>query len=114
MSEWCVSHLEVLHIHDKADKQTKQEYGSECKVSPPFHLATTLANGRVETDVRSVTDLSQHSDGTLETDRDSRRRKSVRLVQRLKGFVRLVYLICESAFFIFTYSPIAEAEGGLS
>jgi hypothetical protein len=31
-------------------------------------------------------------------DRDSRRRKSVRLVQRLKGFVRLVYLICESSF----------------
>ena len=31
-------------------------------------------------------------------DRDSRRRKSVQLVQRLKGFVRLVYLICESAF----------------
>jgi hypothetical protein len=31
-------------------------------------------------------------------DRDSRRPKSVRLVQRLKGFVRLVYLICASSF----------------
>jgi hypothetical protein len=30
-------------------------------------------------------------------DLDSRRQKSVRLVQRLKGFVRLVYLICESS-----------------
>jgi hypothetical protein len=29
---------------------------------------------------------------------DSKRLKSVRLVQRLKGFVRLVYLICTSFF----------------
>jgi hypothetical protein len=49
-------------------------------------------------DIRSVIDPSRRLDGTPEMDRDSRRRKSVRLVQRLKGFVRLVYLICESPF----------------
>jgi len=51
-------------------------------------------------DARSVTDHSPLSDGTLEMEDGSRRRKFVRLVQRLKGFVRLVYLICE-LFFLF-------------
>jgi hypothetical protein len=41
-------------------------------------------------------------------DLDSRRQKSVRLVQRLKGFVRLVYLICACSSVISTYLPIPE------
>jgi hypothetical protein len=41
-------------------------------------------------------------------DLDSRRQKSVRLVQRLKGFVRLVYLICACSSVISTYRPIPE------
>ena len=82
-------------IPDKANRQTKQEYGSECKVSPAFrfHHSTRVS---YRADTRSVIDPSRRLDGTPEMDLDSRRRKSVRLVQRLKGFVRLVYLICGS------------------
>ena len=63
-------------------------------------------------DARSVTDHSPLSDGTLEMEDGSRRRKSVRLVQRLKGFVRLVYLICELSFYFVSLFSSVQFELG--
>lgn len=50
---------------------------------------------RAELTSRSVIDHSRLSDGTPDKETDLKRPKCVRLVQRLKGFVRLVYWTCK-------------------
>jgi hypothetical protein len=83
----------VTKLINRQNRNTVQNVKSVYR-SFPLHSTRVLYRANV----RSVIDPSQRLDGTPEMDRDSRRRKSVPLVRRLKGFVRLVYLICASSF----------------
>lgn len=66
-------------------------------------FAKPLLRWTVELIFRSVIDHLPLSDGILEMEVDSRRLKYVRLVRKLKGFVRLVYLTCECFFHIIIF-----------
>ena len=107
MSEWYVpfTHVQfdMTKLMNRQNRNMDQNVKSVYR-SIPLHSTRVLYRANI----RSVIDPSRHLDGTLEMDLDSRRRKSVRLVQRLKGFVRLVYLICACSSVISTYLPIPE------